>query len=175
MRELIKQTIIDAAKTAGLEIPEGEESKYVMDEPAIKDILLKKKRIDIEYLDETMERSFKRISKGVSDTNPDYIRIRNRKYKREMLVRATIQSDDEAWLAQFTKSFLLSLPHKIADEENNLVKIEANKAVRSGFTTKMVEVFKKRSNALHIKFKGMLCEDLEYPAITDINITTNAG
>lgn len=79
-------------------------------------------------------------------------------------------SDDEDWLENFIKAFLLALPSKVADADNNLVTIRASRAVRKGFETKMVEVFKRRSNAIYINFVGMLCSDEDVPLITDVNI-----
>lgn len=165
MRAFAKQTITTAAVAAGLA------EAAVIDKPDKETILLPQKRIQLEYMPETLSRKFRRISRSASAENPDTHRtLRSRKYKNVLTVRADIRADDETWLATFTKTLLLNLPHKTANDDGDLVEIEAFQAVRGGFGTRTVEAFVKRSQALHINFTGMLCEDEEVPLITDVNL-----
>jgi hypothetical protein len=165
MRSFAKQTIITAAVAAGL--PEA----AVMDKPDKETILLPAKRIQLEYLPETLARRFRRIKRSASIDNPDTHRtLRARLYETVLTVRADIRGDDETWLAAFAKDLLLQLPRKTANDTGDLVEIEAFKAERGGFGTRMVEAFIKRSVALHINFTGMVCADEEVPLITDVNL-----
>ena len=91
-------------------------------------------------------------------------------YQHTLSVRAEVRTDDEIWLETFVREFILAMPHKTADSSNNLVVIRTVRAVRGGFESKLVEVFKKRSNALHIEFTGMLCREDQLPMIRDVNI-----
>jgi hypothetical protein len=165
MRSFAKDIITQAAVAAGLD------QVAVMDKPDKETILLPEKRIQLEYLPQGLERSFKRVARATSTESPESHRtIRARIYKTDLTVRAEIKSNDETWLETFVNTFLVELPHKVATPENDLVTVEATRAVRGGFGKRTVEVFKKRSNALHITFKGMICKDREVPLITDVNI-----
>jgi len=165
MRSFAKDIITQAAVAAGLD------QAAVMDKPDKETILLPEKRIQLEYLPQGLERSFKRVARATTPKKEKTHRtIRARIYKTDLTVRAEIKSNDEDWLETFVNTFLVELPHKVATPENDLVTVEATRAVRGGFGKRTVEVFKKRSNALHITFKGMICKDREVPLITDVNI-----
>ena len=165
MRSFAKDIVTRAAVAAGID------QAAVMDKPKKESIALPEKRIQLEYLSQTLKKSFKRVARVASTENSETHRtIRSRIYETDLTVRAAIKSNDEAWLETFVNTFLVELPHKVATPENNLVTVEATRAVRGGFGTRTVEVFKKRSNALHITFKGMICKDKDVPLITDVNI-----
>lgn len=168
MRSFIKQVIIDTAVRAGIS------RDAVMDQPEKENITLPGKRLQLEYMSQGLDYSPAMVARGASTNNPATHRtLRKRLYKTDFLVRAEVKSDDETWLEGFVLKFLAELPRKIADPDNNLVVIEANKAVRKGFGARTVEVFKKRSNALHIRFKGIICKDRDVPLIPDVNIKDN--
>lgn len=165
---LARQIIESAAVTAGMP------SSSVMDKPAKQNITLPVPRLELDYMPETLERSFQRIVKFNSVTDPTIYRtIRSRLYKRTLTVRAEVRSDDEAWMEAFAVDFIIALPGKTADENNNLVSIKAAQAVRGGFGSRMVEVFVKRSNAIHVIFTGMICRDDDLPFIRDVNVEDN--
>ncbi len=165
MREFAKEIIMGAAGSLGME------QARVMDIPEKQSLLLPTPRIEIEYLSETLTRSFKRVAKFPTPNQTDTHRtVRKQIYQCDLTARVVVQSDDEGWLAGFVNQFLVQLPSKIADPDNNLVTIRANKAVRGGFESKMVEVFKKRSNAIHIVFSGMICRDDSVPVIREVDL-----
>jgi hypothetical protein len=165
MRSFAVNQIKSAAVLAGLD------SDKVIDKPDRTSLTDPVPRIELEYLAEALTRQKRRISKFAHPDSPDkYRRVRSQYYREELTIRATVWSDDEAWLETFVKAFLLALPGKVADDDNNLVTIAASRAVRGGFESKTVEVFKKRSNALHISFVGLLCDDQDVPLITDVNL-----
>lgn len=165
MRSLAKQIISDAAVSAGMA------AESIIDKPAKQNILLPMPRVELEYMPENLDRSFKRINKFASFENPATHRtVRARIYKRELTVRVTIRADDEAWLAQFSNDFIVALPKKTSDSSNNLVTVTASKAVRGGFEYKMVEAFVKRSNTIHVVFAGMSSKDEDIPLILDVNV-----
>lgn len=168
MRSFAKEIITAAAVRAGLD------EAAVMDKPDKESITLPEKRIQLEYLDQPFRRSFRKLARRPSSTAPDrYRTIRNRLYRTTLTVRAEVKSNDEIWLETFVEALLLELPRKTATPDNDLVVISAARAVRGGFGTRAVEVFKKRSNALHITFDGMICKDSDVPLITDVNLTDN--
>lgn len=165
MRSFAKHIITQAAVRAA-----GIEAAQVMDKPARENITLPEKRIQLEYLQETLVRKFKRVARFKSRANPETHRtVRSRIYEATLTVRAEVKSNDEAWLESFARRFLVELPRKAADPDNNLVTIAATRAVRGGFQSRTVDVFKRRSNALYISFKGMVCKDRDVPLIRDIN------
>jgi len=168
MRALAKQIITDAAVSSGMAL------KSVMEKPAKQSIILPMPRLELEYMLEELERSYRRIAKFESAANPTTHRtVRSRIYKRELTVRATIRSDNEGWLAQFTNDFIVSLPVRTADSNNNLVTVVATRAVRGGFGYRMAEAFIKRSNAVHIVFSAMITKDEDIPLIRDVNLKDN--
>lgn len=165
MRAFAKEIITAAAVTAGMD------ADGVMDKPDKQTILLPTPRLELEYMPEDYKRSFRKISKLPDPDNPDALRlIRSQVYQHTLTVRAEVRTDDEIWLETFVREFILAMPHKTADSSNNLVVIRTVRAVRGGFESKLVEVFKKRSNALHIEFTGMLCREDQLPMIRDVNI-----
>ena len=165
MREFAKQVITQTAGTLGLS------ADSVMNAPDKQSLLLPTPRIELEYMTEDLTRSFKRVARFPTPSQEVTHRsVRKRIYKCALTVRAVVRSDDEDWLAGFVKSLLVELPVKVADDDNNLVTIKANKAVRGGFEKKMVEVFKKRSNTLHIVFSGMICRDDSLPVIREVDV-----
>ncbi len=161
MRTLAKKIISDAAVDAGMTVD------AVMLNTTVKEILLPKPRLVFEYLSETLKDMPKNVAKFGGGTHRT---IRKLRYLTKLQVRAEIVSEDEDWLELFVKKFLLSLPRKTVDEKNNLIVVKADRAVRGGFQSRMVEVFKRRSNALIITFTGMICEDAEVPLIRDVNV-----
>ena len=168
MRVLAEQIISDAAVLAGMA------AESVMDKPAKQTILLPMPRLELEYMPEGLDRSYRRIGKFASVANPTTHRtVRSRIYKQELTVRATVRSDDEAWLAQFANDFIVALPKKTSDGSNNLITVTAAKAVRGGFEYKMVEAFVKRSNTIHIVFKGMITKDEDIPLSKEVNLKDN--
>jgi hypothetical protein len=174
MRALAKQIITDAAVSAGMA------AESVMDKPEKQNILLPMPRLELEYMPEELGRRYARIAKrdkepALPDDPVTHRIVRSRLYRRELTVRATIRSDDETWLAQFVDDFIVALPVKTADGDNNLVTVMAARAVRGGFGYRMVEAFVKRSNAVHIVFAGMIAKDEEIPLIRDVNLKDNVG
>ncbi len=167
MRTLAQDIITQTAHAVGI-------TKVMLKPEKETAALLPAKRLQIEFLGESLKQSYQRISNFKSKDNPDTHRtIRARLYKTTLLVSAEIIADDPAWLEDKVKLFVLALPRKTKDLDLNLVKIEAVKAERGGFNYKLVEPFFKRSNALHIQFTGMLHIDEEIPLIRDINLVDN--
>ncbi len=165
MRAFAKQTITDAAVRAGLA------AAAVMDKPDRETLLLPEQRMQLDYLPQDITRRFRRIHRSASEDNPDTHRtIRSRLYRSVLVVMAGIKWDRESGLDRFVLDFLLELPRKAANNDNDLVVIEAFKAVRGGFGSRMVEGFTRRSCAVHINFTGMVCRDEEIPLITDVNL-----
>ncbi|OQY20080.1 MAG: hypothetical protein B6I36_02225 [Desulfobacteraceae bacterium 4572_35.1] len=149
----------------------GLDEVKVIDKPLRSSITDPLPRIELEYLAEDLTFKSKRIAKFNSPDDPQkYRRVRKQRYREKLTLRVTVWADNKIWLESFVKAFLLALPNKVADGDNNLVTISASRAVRGGFESKAVEVFKKRSNALHINFIGMLCSDQDIPLITDVNL-----
>lgn len=161
MREQAETWIKETAALCGLS------ADSVMDKPERPSPKDPKKRIELEFLPEGFTHAPKRIAKWTT-SGGTHRRVRSRVYTARFPVRAEVISDDEAWLAEFVRDFIVSMPLKRADAENNMVKIRVEKATRGGFKRKMVEVFTKRSNCLHITFEWMLCKDTDLPLIREV-------
>lgn len=165
MRTLATEIITDAAVTAGLD------NDRIMPAPKKESNLLPVPRLEISWMPEALTRSFKRVAKWPSLLHLGTHRtLRARLYKRVIAVRAEVHAEDEDWLESFVVDFITALPAKVADAAGNLVTVSAQRAVRAGFEYRMVEVFKKRSNAVHIEFAGMICRDDELPLIRQVNV-----
>lgn len=164
MKALAQSIISTAAQSTGMA------ADSVMIAPDKQTILLPTPRLEISWMPETLKRSFRRLSAATYDATPEYRTLRSRIFTREMSVRAEIRSDDDDYIESFMAAFLVALPHKTSDGDGNLVTVTAARAVRSGFETKTVEVFRKVSNAIYLTFTGMLFRDDQLPLIRDINI-----
>jgi len=166
MRSLAEQIIRDAAVAAGLP------AERVDRKPEREDKLAKSPRLEIEFLPESLARDYDKIARVPSETQPGtHETIRARIYTRRLDVRVEIIADDEEWLEAFMPAFLLVLPARTADADNNLVRVEAFRAILGGYGRKTVEVFRRRAAALHIRITGMLCQDEEHPLVRKINVT----
>lgn len=106
---------------------------------------------------------------GDDSVSNQYKSARFRLYAGELTVRAAIKGDDEDWLDGFIPDFVRALPRKLADEDNNLVIVDVDRAVRGGFGSRIVEPFVNRENVLYVKFKGMICKDVDEPMITEVH------
>ena len=166
MRQIATDTITAAAVTAGLP------KSAVMIEPDKDGITLPNKRVAIAYLTEQYTRTGRPIRKRATVGKERTHRTLTREREAVRLpVRAAIRADDEAWLKQFSRRFVAALPKRTADEYGNAVSVAVQKAEYGGFTTKKVEVFKKRSKVFHIMFTGMTTTENEIPLITSVTIT----
>ncbi|MEG6551883.1 hypothetical protein V6C53_16765 [Desulfocurvibacter africanus] len=165
MRSLAERIVRDAAVAAGLPAERvGRKSEK-------EDKLAPSPRLEIEFLPEGLTRDYDKIARfrtpGREQTHET---IRARIYTRRLEVRADVHAEDEEWLEAFVPAFLLALPARTADADNNLLRVEAFRASLGGFDKKRVEVFRKRMAALHLRFTGMLCRDEELPLVRELNI-----
>ena len=158
--------ILTAALSAGIV-----NSEAVIKKPEKQTLLLPKPRVEVEFLTEDYTKRTGKIAKFKTPGKQDEMTIRRKLYQTQLTVRAVIRAEEEAWVESFIREFLVSLPVKTADSFGNLVKIRAQKADRGGYESKMVEPFKKRSNALHILFTGMLTKDSSLPLIKEIDLS----
>jgi hypothetical protein len=165
VRALAKSIITTAAAAAGMA------AAGVMDVPEKQSILLPMPRMELDYLPEDMARHYQRLTQFAHAADPDHYRMaRFRLYQSDLRIRACVRSDDGDWLAAFVKAFIVALPRKIADADNNLVVVSVEQAVRGGFESKIVEAFKERSSALYLRFAGMICKDVAEGLITDVDV-----
>jgi len=164
MKALAESIITAAAVSAGLN------TDSVMAAPEKDSLLLPKPRLELSWMPEDLTRSFKRLSKFASTENPDTHRtVRAQTYKRTLTVRAEFKTEDDNELETFMVLFISALPHKTSDSDGNLVTVTANRAVRGGLESRLVEVFSKRSNAIYLTFSGMIFRDDELPLIREVN------
>lgn len=166
MRQFATGIIRAAATAAGL--PES----AVMVEPDKDGVTLPKRRVEISYLAEQYTRTGRPVRKRATVGKERTHRTLTReKYAVRLPVRAAIRADDETWLKDFSRRFVAALPKRTIDENGNAVTVAVDKAEYGGFTTKAVEVFKKRSKTFHITFTGMTTAENEIPLITSVTIT----
>ncbi|VVS92743.1 hypothetical protein [Desulfoluna spongiiphila] len=164
MRQQAETWIREAAVQCGLS------ADSVMAKPEKPSLLDPKKRIELEYLAETFMYAPRPLAKW---TLPEgtHQRMRNRVYTGRLPVRVEVISDDESWLDAFVNAFIVTMPPKRADADNNLVQIRVEKATREGFTGNRTEVFVRRSNSLHLTFEWMLCKETDLPLIRKVQFT----
>lgn len=164
MRAFAKTIITEAAVRAGLP------GTAVMDRPDKETVLLPARRLQLEYLSQTFARKPRRVSRSASIIHPGTHRtLRSQVYETTLTVRAEVKSDDEAWMEAFVADLLMELPYKTANAAGDLVRVTVVRSVRGGFGTRTVEVFTRRSNALHIAFSGRMCRDAEVPLIKEVH------
>ncbi len=168
MKSLAVAIITAAAQAAGLD------PARVGDKAAMAEAMQAVPRMDLTYLAERLDKSFRRFQGAPVPDQPSRRRTRARTYNRTFTVVATAVAEDEVWLEAFGKAFLAALPRKAADADNNLVTVSATAADWGGFgAEKLVEVFKRRSLAVHVALTGMVTEDTDEDMITDVAITPN--
>lgn len=165
MRAMAKQIITDAAVIAG--IP----ADNVIDKPEdANELLLSKPRVEFETVDEFLEDSRDLIA-ILPGNNPATHQKRRYKTHNEILkVRIAIKAETKAEVEAIYKTIVTKLPAKTADADNNLVSVITERARRSGFDTKTVDVFPVFEIAVWITITGMLCNDKEVAYIRDINL-----
>jgi len=164
VRTLAKQIITTAAIAAGMP------AASIMDKPAQQSALLPMPRLEIEMMPQDIKRRPRHFARLLGINPATHVTHRWRTHDFSLQVRAEIRADNEAWLEQFFKDFIVGLPGKIADAGGNLVTVRPYRAERGGFESKLVEVFVKRSIPVWITFAGGLYRDDQVPLITDINI-----
>jgi len=164
VRALAKEIITTAAIAAGMT------AASIMDKPAKQSALLPTPRLEIEMMPQDIKRQPRRFARLPGVNPATHVTHRWRTHNFSLQVRVEIRADNEEWLEQFFKIFILGLPGKTADAGGNLVTVRPYRAERGGFESKMVEVFVKRSIPVWITFAGGLYRDDQVPLITDINI-----
>jgi hypothetical protein len=166
MRQIATDIVKAAAVAAGL--PET----AVMVEPDKDGITLPGKRVEISYLAEQYARTGRPVRKRATvGKELTHRTLTREEHAVRLPVRAAIRADDEVWLKDFSRRFVSALPKRTTDENGNAVTVAVEKAEYGGFTTKAVEVFKKRSKTFHITFTGMTTIENEIPLITSVTIT----
>jgi len=166
MRETATNIITTAAISVGMA------EKDVMMEPDSDSITLPKRRIEISYLAEQYAHSGHPLRKRPTPGKEKTHRTLSRKrHSIKLPVRVALKSDDAGWLKDFSRRFVAALPKRTTDEFGNAVTVSVEKAEYGGFTTKAVEVFKKRSKTYHITFTGMTTTESEIPLIKSVTIT----
>lgn len=168
MRSLAKQVITTAAKTAGID------RDNVIDKPKRQSkALLPKPRLEFETLGEDVTRDGKVIAK-LDGTNPEtHTKYRKRLYKTKLKVRAVIKAETEEEAETLYKKFLLAIPRRTQDNDNNLVVVSVDKLERGGYETKLVEVMAQREIVLSITFEGGIYQDYEIPLIREVDVRSN--
>ncbi|AMK10854.1 hypothetical protein [Pseudodesulfovibrio indicus] len=165
MRQFATEAITAAAVAAGL--PES----AVMVEPDKDGIMLPPRRVEIAYLAEQYTYTGRPIRKTRTEGKESTHRTLTRERQSVRLpVRAVVRADDEAWLKDFSRRFIAALPKRMTDEDGNTVTVAVEKAEYGGFTTKQVEVFKKRSKSFHVAFTGMTVTEKEISLIKSVDI-----
>ena len=101
---------------------------------------------------------------------PGYQRQRMLVYERKLMVRVIIKEVNETALEKSLDGFLLALPRHLADEHNNLVKIQAERVEHGGYNPRLVEVFSRLEATLHLTFSGVLTRDKDVGMIDRVDI-----
>ncbi|MBF0454953.1 MAG: hypothetical protein HQL72_09105 [Magnetococcales bacterium] len=169
MRSLAKEVITDAAVIAGVAVD------AVMDRPeGISSILLPTPRLELETVGEELETDGALFAR-LQEAGAAVATHRFRTHRVVLRVRVVLRAIGDEAMDRLYRTFVTSLPVRVADSGGNLVTVSVEKAVRGGFATKMVEVAKERSATVYITFKGGLYRDDEVPLITDVNLVDGAN
>lgn len=170
MQTLVTEIITKAALAAGL--PEGR----VINQVASDNLTLDRPRIELQFLPATYRRTGRTLAFVRTEKN----RVRKRElYEVEFSVAANILAEDDAWLADFTYTFIAALPRGVNDKRGNWVRVRAEKATfgkapdnRVG--DEIIEVFHYINELFDLTFTWRVtAEEIEalIPAFT-INIAT---
>lgn len=170
MQTLVTEIITKAALAAGL--PEGR----VINQVASDNLTLDRPRLELQFLPETWRRTGRTLA--FERTGAERVRKREL-YEVDLSVAANILAEDDAWLADFTYTFIAALPRGVNDKRGNWVRVRAEKATfgkapdnRVG--DEIIEVFHYINELFDLTFTWRVtAEEIEalIPAFT-INIAT---
>ena len=133
--------------------------------------IMPKPRLEIAWLPEELSRDRRRLAQLPRPTSKDddtHCRIRWVVYRRTLRGRLTLRTSDGDSLDTMSRALLLALPKQVADADNNLVTIRADKAVLGGFLNRIADPLPERSCAIHVAFAGTLCRDESTPWIKQV-------
>ena len=171
----MRDTAFSIIKTAAEEV--GLQDASVIEKPWKKggSILLPDPRMEVEWMGESLKRSGRRLA-VVAGSDPLRSRtVRRALYTAELTARCELVSEDPDWVEVAYRRYILALPRKVGDSNNDLVVVTANRAVRSGFVSGLVDVGRRRSNAVYVVFRGMISRDESVPWIRDAHIVPYWG
>lgn len=172
MRNLIFETLTNAAMAAGLPLdPAGDDVVYKAP-VKLSDIMLPCPRVEIQFMDALVKHSGRKLAKV---SGPDSRTVRVAKDMVIQPVRLAIIAKDENWLEDFAHSLHRDLPHKLADGYNNVVSVQVEAVKSSGGGTDMVEIDLKTKlvRVFHIRFTGFVTRDRETPWIKDVDFNVD--
>lgn len=163
------ETLIAAAGTAA-----GLSSAAVLPrQEGVADLLLPRPRLEIDWLPEELTPEGRKLARVTGDPLRETIRLA--RYRARLTARCVVAASDADQLEALCRAFILALPKTVADPDNNVVRIAAERAVRGGFNQRLVEIEKRLSNAVHVTFEHFLCLDQATPWILDVEITPRLG
>ena len=167
MRALARQIITTAAMAAG--ISEAD----VIDKPKRQTNMLPKPRLEFETLTQDMDRDGKLFAR-LPGSDPDvYSKHRKRLYKLKLNIRAVIRAETAEDVESLYKAFILALPVRTSDGDNNLVTVNVERLERGGFESQLVEVMGQRDVSLLITFEGGIYQDSEIPWVKEVDVKSN--
>ena len=167
MRNLAFNTVKAAAEKCGL--APGAIFPELQDE-GNEEIFLPARRLEVGCMDESLKYMGWRVGR-LKSANPETVSCtRWANYECSLPVRVLVRGSDQDWLDSFCRDFLLALPHKITDSFGNRVKVSANRAVRRGYTYASIKIEEKCTQALHLRFDGILHRDVDGKWIKHLNI-----
>lgn len=171
----MRDTAFFIIKTAAAEV--GLPVTSVIERPwkKVGSILLPDPRMEVEWMGESLKRSGRRLA-VVAGSDPLRSRtVRRALYTAELTARCELVSDDPEWVEEAYREYVLALPRKVGDANNDLVVVTANRAVRGGFVSGLVDVGRKRSSAVYVVFRGLISRDESVPWVRDAHIVPYVG
>lgn len=138
-------------------------------------ILLPDPRIEIEWMGESLRRSGRRLAVVAGEDPLRWRTVRRALYAAELTARCELVSENPDWVEDAYRRYILALPRKVGDSNNDLVVVTANRAVRGGFVSGLVDVGRRRSNAVYVVFRGLISRDEPVPWVREARIVPYWG
>ncbi|XPV77685.1 MAG: hypothetical protein ACNI27_07140 [Desulfovibrio sp.] len=164
MHDFIAQLIEKKAVACGIESV-GDPS------PNPLGITAENNRMELLFLPETQKRVGRKIGRFKA-AQANHRTVRTAQYEVEQVVVATAYSTEFEFLKKLDVDFVKALPKRIADPENNCVRISVEKAEWKGLKNKVVDL-KKKARVFHITFKWFRASDKDVPLISSIRFKVN--
>lgn len=167
MIEYIKKIIIDTAVKAG--IPE----KHILEKTA-NSIILPKPALSIEIMEETLTKSGYYLKRNIDKENKKLKTVLSL-YEVRLPVICNLYGENYKQVADISDVFIKSLPRKLADSDNNIIKIRAVSSTweivgGSSVGLNRIEPIKTRERLIKIDVLYHITENSETALFSKIKI-----
>lgn len=131
-------------------------------------------RIGITVLPETIKEKKRKISRIV-DEEQSHVTIRHKTHEVGLNLRLAVLAESQDFVETFVRNFIVDMPSRITDTNNNTVAVTVQKAERQGYEKKIVKVRPVVEIGLYLTFTYILFWDQVMPMIGEVKLHAEMG